>query len=89
MSDAARADLFRLINGFQVSQAIFAAAALGLADLMRDGARTLDELATATGAVPVALYRLMRTLAAVGVFCEQDEGTFALTERGQYLRDDI
>jgi hypothetical protein len=31
----------------------------------------------------------MRTLAAVGVFCESDEGTFSLTERGQYLRDDI
>jgi len=89
MSDAARADLFRLINGFQVSQAIFAAAALGLANLMRDGARTSDELAAATGTVPGALYRLMRTLAAVGVFRESDEGTFALTERGEYLRDDI
>ena len=78
----------RMIDGFQVSQAIHVAATLGVADLMRDGRMAAGELAAATGTHPGALYRLLRALASVGVFDEDAEGRFGLTELGECLRSD-
>ena len=60
--------LMQMVNGYQMSQAIHAAAMLGIADLLRDGARGCNELASATGTDPSGLYRLLRALGAVGVF---------------------
>jgi SAM-dependent methyltransferase len=86
MSDqTAHAQLMRLINGFQISQAIHVAATLGISDHLLGGARTVGELATATGAQPRALYRLLRALAAVGVFEEQADQRFALAPMGECL----
>jgi hypothetical protein len=59
------AALTRLVNGYQVSHAIHAAAVLGIADLLATGARGAAELAVATGTDAGALYRLLRALAAV------------------------
>jgi hypothetical protein len=82
------ADLRRLLNGYQASQAIQVAATLGLADLLADGPRTSDDLAAATGTDAHALYRLLRALASVGVFREDEGKRFALTEMGDALRAD-
>jgi DNA-binding transcriptional ArsR family regulator len=82
-------DLRRLINGYQVSQAIHVAATLGIADLLADGSRTSDELAEATGSHPRALYRLLRALAAAGVLHEDEKRSFALSELGAQLRSDV
>ena len=43
------ADLLRLINGYWISQAISVAAALRIADLLKKGPRTSEDLAQATG----------------------------------------
>jgi hypothetical protein len=80
--------LRRLANGYQVSQAIHVAATLGIADLLADGPRSSDELAARTDTDPRALYRLLRALAAVGVFHEERDRRFALTELGDCLRFD-
>jgi hypothetical protein len=85
----ARADLLRLINGFQTSQAIHVAATLGLADLLGSGPKSTADLAAATKAHPAALYRLMRTLASIGVFQEDNDGQFALTPLGEFLRTEV
>lgn len=77
-----------MIDGYQVSQAIYVAATLGLADLLKDGSRTSDELAVATQADPPTLYRLLRALATVGVLHEGDGRQFALTPLGEQLRAD-
>jgi hypothetical protein len=82
------AELRRLANGYQVSQAIHVAATLGIADRLAEGARSSDELAAETAADPGALYRLLRALAGVGVFREEDDRRFALTELGDSLRSD-
>jgi hypothetical protein len=82
------ATLLRLINGYQLSQALYVAAALGLADHLADGPRTCDDLAVASGAHPGALYRLLRALAAAGIFSEQPAHRFALAPLGQSLRSD-
>jgi O-methyltransferase domain/Dimerisation domain len=80
--------LRRLANGYQVSQAIHVAATLGIADLLAGGARSSDELAADTESHPEALYRVLRALAAVGVFREEEGRRFALTELGDGLRSD-
>ncbi len=74
--------LRRLVAGYQVSQALHVAATLKLADLLADGPRTSDELAAATEAHADALYRLLRALAAVGVFKELDDRRFELAPLG-------
>jgi hypothetical protein len=88
--DAARPALAlrRLVNGYQVTQAIHVAAVLGIADLLADGPRSSDDLAAATETHPGALYRLLRALDSVGVFREEEGRRIALTELGACLRSD-
>lgn len=71
--------LRKLSTGFWVSQAIAVVANLGIADCLRDGPKTGEELARATGTHAGALYRLLRAVASVGVFAEDAEGRFTLT----------
>jgi O-methyltransferase domain/Dimerisation domain len=82
------ATLIRMVNGFQVSQAIHVVATLGIADLLKDGPRGADDLAAATDTDAGALYRLLRTLAAVGVLREEPERSFTITPLGTCLRSD-
>src|SRR5205807_5734469 len=81
-------DLRRLVNGYQVSQAIHVAATLGIADLLKDGPRASDDLADATNTHAPTLYRLLRALAAVGILDEDDDRRFALAPLGEELRRD-
>ena len=78
--------LLEMISGNWVSQSIYAAAKLGLADLLKDGSQHIDKLAQATGADVQSLYRLMRALAGVGVFTEVEDRRFWLTPIGEYLQ---
>lgn len=79
----------RLVDGYQVSQAIHVAATLGIADLLADQTLTCDELATATQTHPQTLYRLLRALAAVDVLREHDQRRFELAPLGERLRSDV
>jgi O-methyltransferase domain/Dimerisation domain len=79
-------EMLKLINGFQVTQAIRVAASLGVADHLDNGPRSVDELASLTQSNSDALYRLLRALAAVGVFREEAGRHFALTPMGDCLR---
>jgi hypothetical protein len=80
--------LRRLVNGYQVTQAIHVATVLGIADLLAEGPQRSDDLAATTGTHPGVLYRLLRALASVGVFREEETHTFALTDLGACLRSD-
>ena len=81
-------ELKRLINAYQLSQAVCVAAELGIADLLAHRAHTCDDLAEATGTDAGTLYRLLRALAAIGVLHEEEGTLFALAELGQPLRSD-
>jgi hypothetical protein len=65
--------LMKLINGFQVSEAICVAATIGIPDLLRHGPKRCDELASARNVHVVTLYRLLRAHAAVGVLEEHKD----------------
>lgn len=79
----------QVFGGSWVTQGLWAAAELGLADRLAGGPATADELAAETGAHPGALYRLLRALAGVGVFARDEQGRFALTPLGNLLRADV
>jgi hypothetical protein len=76
----------RMLTGYWITQALSVAAKLGLADLLKDGPRSSDDLAAATQTHPRSLYRLLRGLASVGVFIEHDGRRFSLTPVGECLR---
>jgi len=88
MTASPSVEAFRLINGYQVTQAIHVAVALGLPDHLKDGPRASDELAVLAKAHPGALYRLLRALAAAGILREQEGRCFSLTAVGDCLRSD-
>jgi hypothetical protein len=82
-------EMRQLLNGYRVTQILSVAARLGLADLLAEGPRTADELASATGMHAGALYRILRALASVGVFAETaTPRQFTLTPLAAVLRTD-
>jgi hypothetical protein len=83
-----RAELGRLLTGALLAEAVIAAAELGLADLMADGPRPLDDLAAVTGTHAPSLGRLLRCLAGAGLFAEVEPDRFGLTPVGACLRED-
>jgi O-methyltransferase domain/Dimerisation domain len=85
-SPQAALELHRLLNGFETTQAIHVAAVLGVADKMSSEPVAVAEIAAAVEVHEGALYRLMRALAALGVFFEHDDRRFSLTPMGECLR---
>jgi O-methyltransferase domain/Dimerisation domain len=83
--------LQELITGYWVSQGVCVAAELGLADLLAGGPRSVRDLAQETGVLPEPLHRLLRALASVGVFREDESeaGVFSLTWLADGLRSDV
>ncbi len=81
--------LMQMITGAWVSQTIYVAAKLGIADLLKDGAKSSEQLATLTNVDANSLYRVLRALSSLGIFSEKDNRTFELTPIAQYLRSDI
>ena len=80
--------LTQMITGSLGSQAVYVAAQLGIADLLADGPKNVDELAKAADADSPSLYRVLRALASFGVFQEHENRVFGLTATGELLRSD-
>src|SRR5260370_9068782 len=81
--------LQQLIQGFQVTQCIYVAAKLGIADLLKDGPRTSEELAQVTGTHAPSLYRVLRLLTSVDLLTAGQAPSFALTPLGSYLQSGV
>ena len=66
--------MMQLLGGFQVSQAVYVVADLGVATILeQEGPKTIAELVERTGAKREPLHRLIRTLAPLGVFTTEGE----------------
>jgi hypothetical protein len=81
--------ILQLATGYWISRTLYVVTQLGIADLLKDGPKTAEELATATRNNPDALFRVMRVLAVVGVFAEAGPRRFALTPLSESLRSDV
>jgi hypothetical protein len=78
----AQAALAQMTNGYWVTQVIYVAARLGIADLLSDRPRAIDVLAKSTGTHEPSLYRLMRALTGLGVFKQAENGEYENTALG-------
>jgi len=78
--------LTQLAFGMKMTQALYVAAKLGIADLLADGPEPVDELANRTSTSQRSLYRVLRSLASVGVFRETSPKVFSLTPYADALR---
>jgi hypothetical protein len=74
--------------GALMTQALFVAAKLGIADLLINGKKSIAELAHKTATNEPALYRVLRSLASIGIFSEVGEKEFELTPNAEVLRSD-
>jgi hypothetical protein len=78
--------LFQMATSYWVSQAIYVAAKLGIADLLKDGPQSCAALAAATGSDAPSLFRLMRALASVGIFSHVGRDCFAISRLAESLQ---
>jgi SAM-dependent methyltransferase len=84
-----QAVLSQMITGYWITGSIHAAARLDVASAIGDAPRAIAEVASAVGADVEALYRLMRALAALGIFAEGPGRTFSHTPLSLALRPGV
>jgi O-methyltransferase domain/Dimerisation domain len=78
----------QLCMGYMPAACIYVAAKLGIADLVASMPKTASELASAAGVKEDGLYRVLRSIASVGVFSEVEGRKFANTPLSETLRSD-
>lgn len=81
--------ILQLCFGSLLTQLVGVAAELGVADFLVEGPRPIEELAAATETVADPLFRVLRALAAHGIFTEVEPRTFALTPTATALRQGV
>jgi hypothetical protein len=81
--------LVDLVQRGALAQVAYVAAELRIADHLGGSPMAVDRLAETTGCHAPSLHRLMRALAALGLCVERDDGAFALSRAGGYLRSDV
>jgi hypothetical protein len=86
---SSRSILLESIRAVWVSYALQAVAHYNFATLIGDGSKSTAELAGATGIQENWAYRVLRLLAAQGIFVEVAPRLFSNTDVSAYLRDDI
>ena len=82
------AAMLQIVQGYWASRAVYAAAKLGIPDLLKDGPKTCEDLARTTSTHAQSLYRVLRALDSIGVVREDREQSFALTPLGATLQTD-
>lgn len=80
--------LLRMAQGYRLSQALYVAAKLGVADVLAAGALGVESIADAVGAQSAELRRVLRALSASGVFAEMEDGRFELNDPAADLKSD-
>jgi hypothetical protein len=78
--------ILNLALGYLASRGLHVATELGIADVLKDGPKSIEDLARATGAHQHSLYRVLRMLAGHGVFAEEPLGQFHLTPMAAVLQ---
>jgi hypothetical protein len=81
--------LLEMATAYWLSQAIYVAAKLGIADLLKAGPQSCVALATSTGSDAPSLFRLMRALSSVGIFSQLGRDRFALSRLAESLQTEV
>lgn len=89
VSISTAAQLMHMGDGLVLHQALYAAAKLGIADLLASGPRSSTELAADLQVNEDALFRLLRFLVGQGIFEQDATRVFAQSVLSHYLRSDV
>lgn len=81
--------LGQMMLGAWITQAIYVAAELGVADVLENGPATAKELSSAVKAKEENLSRVMRALCSAGIFSSDGQGRYTLAPIGELLRSDV
>ncbi len=87
-TDSPEARLSSMLS-YNLTQMIYVAVRLGVADVLFHGPKSAEALAVAVDAHPSSLHRLLRALASLGIFAEDSQGRFELTPLANLLRSDV
>ena len=82
-------ELVEIAMAYQRNRVLCTAARLGVADALKGGERSVQEIARSCAADAATLHRLLRMLAAMGIVAQARQDTFVLTEFGEKLRKDV
>jgi len=85
-SESPPEQLMKFIVSRWISKPIYVAAALGIADMLVNGPRSVDDLARESDTHAPYLYRTLRALASVRIFSENENRMFELTPMAELLR---
>lgn len=77
--------LQELFYGFRITQAVYVAAQLGLADCLQNGAKSIEELVTELNVNAKVFQQLMRLLIHLGIVTVDDNKQYHLTPVGSFL----
>jgi len=80
-----------ILNSYWLYYPIHVAVRLGVADPLKDGIKSIEDLSVLTQTDAKSLYRLLRALSSIGIFAEIKVGSrssFRITPMAQYLRQD-
>src|SRR6186997_2555611 len=80
--------MLQMMSGLWVTRGLYVAAKLGISDVLTDGSKTVEQIAEATGTHTDSLYRILRMLAMVGVYNEEEGKRFSLTPLSETLITD-
>src|SRR5689334_19964384 len=81
--------LLQIGMGTLAAHALGVATRLGVADILDNGEKPVADIAAAAGAHAPSLYRVLRSLAMMGIFVETSPKTFSNTEASEVLRKDV
>ena len=81
--------VFQMASAYWLSQAIYAAAKLGIADVIGDSSKSSEEIARAVDADESSLHRLMRVLCMFNVCRLTKSQRFELTTLGRTLQSGV
>jgi hypothetical protein len=86
--ERAEETVMRIGRGYQLSQALYVAAKLGVADVLGTEPLAAEAIAGALDVRAPELRRVLRALVAAGVFCELEDGRFVSNDAAAALRAD-
>ena len=72
----AASQMMQFITAKWISKPIYVVTKLGIAEILSDGPKTIEEIAKESNSNTANLYRVMRALASFGIFSEKESKTF-------------
>jgi hypothetical protein len=79
--------VFEMAHNLWLASSLNVAAELGIADLLKEGGKSIHDLAVLTDTHEESLYRMMRMLASQGIFREKKGRFFILTPLAEALQE--